>query len=105
MYDEAEALYEEGKYREAKEKMILAYADLGSSDKDRVQYLRLLANISLQLQENDKTIEYGADILAHASNDDDRGFAYNNLGMAYDNKGEYDRAIGYFEKSDAIPAP
>ena len=102
LYDEANALYKAGKYREAKEKMILAYADVGSSDKDRVLHLRSLSGISLGLQENDKAIEYANEILAHAGNDDDRGVAYNNLGLAYANKGEYDRAIGYYEKALAI---
>jgi tetratricopeptide (TPR) repeat protein len=31
--------------------------------------------------------------------DPDYGAAYNNIGLAYDSKGEYDRAIGYFQKA------
>jgi tetratricopeptide (TPR) repeat protein len=31
--------------------------------------------------------------------DPDYGSAYNNIGLAYDSKGEYDRAIGYYQKA------
>jgi tetratricopeptide (TPR) repeat protein len=103
---EAEALYDEGKYREAKAKMVQAYADferLPTKDKaTRVRYLRYLSNISNALQENDQTIAYATEVAIHAVNDDDRAFAYGSLGQAYYKKGEYDKAIGYYEKDLAI---
>ena len=105
---EKEALdfYGKGKYREAKASMTRAYAAferLEVKDKaKRVSYLRRLSNISDALQENDKTIEYATEVAIHALTDDDRGFAYGLLGSAYDNKGEYDKAIGYHENALAI---
>ena len=76
LVSEADALYEQGKYREAKAKMLRAYAAferLPVKDKaTRVGYLRVLCNISDQLQENDKTIEYATEVSIHAGDDDDR---------------------------------
>ena len=55
LYKEADALYKQGKYREAKAKMLQSYAAFGLlKDQDeeiRVRYLRLLCLISWQLQE------------------------------------------------------
>ena len=103
---EAADFYVKGKYREARASMTRAYAAferLEVKDKTkRVEYLRVLANISNALQENDKTIEYATEVAIHALTDNDRGFAYNTLGLAYGNKGEYDKAIGYYEKDLAI---
>jgi tetratricopeptide (TPR) repeat protein len=106
LYQEAGDFFRKGKYREAKASMTRAYAAferLEVKDKaKRVSYLRFLCNISFQLQENDKTIEYATEVAIHALTYDDRGFAYGMLGLAYENKGEYDKAIGYYEKSLAI---
>jgi tetratricopeptide (TPR) repeat protein len=106
LYQEAEAFYDKGKYREAKASMTPVYAAferLEVKDKAKgVSYLRLLSDISNVLQENDKAIEYATEVAIHALTDDDRSFAYNGLGLAYSNKGEYDKAIGYHEKSLAI---
>jgi tetratricopeptide (TPR) repeat protein len=103
LYEEAGDFYLKGKYREAKARMTRAYASfqrLEVNDKaKKVAYLRRLSVISYHLQENDKTIEYATEVAIHALTDDDRGFAYNTLGLAYDNKGEYAKAIGYHEKS------
>ena len=69
--------YDKGKYREAKASMTRVYAAferLEVKDKTkRVNYLRFLANISYELQENDKTIEYATEVAIHALTDDDRG--------------------------------
>ena len=50
LHDEATALYEAGKYREARNKMVRAYASFGllkEKDPDaRVRYLRLLCDIA-----------------------------------------------------------
>ena len=104
--EEAGDFYDKGKYREAKASMTRAYAAferLEVKDKGkRVSYLRFLSNISNALQENDKTIEYATEVAIHALTDADRGFAYGLLGSAYDYKGEYDKAIGYYDKSLAI---
>ncbi|MBU4343974.1 MAG: tetratricopeptide repeat protein [Desulfobacteraceae bacterium] len=43
-----------------------------------------------------KAIEYLKDAIRL---DPDYGEAYNNIGMAYDSKGEYDRAIEYYQKA------
>jgi tetratricopeptide (TPR) repeat protein len=106
LHQEAEDFYDKGKYREAKASMTRAYAAFERLDlKDKakcVEYLRALCNISIELQENDKTIEYATEVAIHALTDDDRGFAYNTLGLAYDNKGEYDKALEYYEKDLAI---
>jgi len=106
LHEEAADLYVKGKYREAKASMTRGYAAferLEVKDKaKRVEYLRVLSNISNKLQENDKTIEYATEVAIHALTDDDRGFAYNTLGLAYYNKGEYDKALEYYEKDLAI---
>ena len=103
---EAREFYDKGKYREAKAIMTSAYAAferLEVKEKaKRVSYLRLLCNISNALQESEKAIDYATEVAILALTDDDRGFAYNALGLAYDNKGEYDKAIDYHEKSLAI---
>ena len=67
-----------------------------------IGFLRRLSNVSIQLQENDKTIEYATEVAVHALTDNDRGFAYGTLGLAYNAKGEYDKAIGHHEKALAI---
>jgi tetratricopeptide (TPR) repeat protein len=106
LHEEAADLYVKGKYREAKASMTRGYAAferLEVKDKaKRVEYLRVLSNISNKLQENDKTIEYATEVAIHALTDDDRGFATGLLGEAYLHKGESDKAIGYSEKSLAI---
>jgi tetratricopeptide (TPR) repeat protein len=106
LYQEAADLCLKGKYREAKASLTRAYAAferLEVKDKaERVLFLRLLCNISIELQENDKTIEYATAVAIHALTNDDRGFAYNTLGLAYYNKGEYDKALEYYEKDLAI---
>jgi hypothetical protein len=87
LYQEAGDFYRKGKYREAKASMTRAYAAferLEVKDKaKKVEYLRRLSVISLQLQENDKTIEYATEVSIHALTDGDRGFAYNALGIDY----------------------
>jgi tetratricopeptide (TPR) repeat protein len=106
LHEEAADLYVKGKYREAKASMTRGYAAferLEVKDKaKRVEYLRVLSNISNKLQENDKTIEYATEVAIHALTDDDRSFAYGLLGLAYLSKGEYEKAIGYYEKALAI---
>tara|TARA_B100001123_G_scaffold393223_1_gene473057 strand:+ start:137 stop:1162 length:1026 start_codon:yes stop_codon:yes gene_type:complete len=106
LVSEAAALYDEGKYREAKAKMLQAYADferLPTKDKaTRVRYLRWLCKISDALQENDQAITYATEVAIHAVDDDDRAFAYGLLGQAYYSKGEYDKALEYYEKDLAI---
>jgi tetratricopeptide (TPR) repeat protein len=106
LFQEATDLNAKGKYREAKDFMLRAYSAferLEVKDKaKRVDYLRGLCNISHALQENDKAIEYATEVAIHALTDDDRGFAYNQIGLAYDNKGEYDKVLGYLEKDLAI---
>ena len=78
LYQEAADLCLKGKYREAKASLTRAYAAferLEVKDKaERVLFLRLLCNISIELQENDKTIEYATEVATHALTDDDRGF-------------------------------
>ena len=68
----------------------------------RVSYIRFLSNISYHLGADDNPLEYATEVSIHELTDDDRGFAYGLLGSAYDNKGEYDKAIGYYEKALAI---
>ena len=106
LHQEALDFYDKGKYREAKASMTRAYAAferLEVKDKaKRVGYLRFLANISFQLQENDKTIEYATEVSVHALTDDDRGFAYGLLGSAYYNKGDKGKAMAYLLKAKAI---
>ena len=106
LYDEADALHKAGRHLGAKPKMVRAYASFGLlKEQDattRVRYLRLLCSISNQLQENEQTITYATEVSIHAVDDDDRAFAYNSIGQAYYNKGEYDKAIGYHEKALAI---
>jgi predicted nuclease with TOPRIM domain len=89
--EEAGDFYGKGKYRKAKASMTRAYAAferLEVKDKTkRVSYLQYLSNISNKLEENDKTIEYATEVAIHALTDDDRGFAYDTLGLAYRNKG------------------
>jgi tetratricopeptide (TPR) repeat protein len=101
--DEAGALEDKGKYTEAKVKILQAYKAfeiLHEKDKKiRVQILIGLCNISKGLQENDKTIEYANEIAIHATRDADRASAYGFLGAASNNKGEYDKAIGYYKKA------
>ena len=100
LYDQAGALFEEGKYHEAKAKAIRAYAAFEKLERKdtvsltRVHHLRRLCVISDELQENDKTIEYAIEVMSHARNDADRGFANGLIGSAYAKKGEYDKAIG-----------
>jgi len=80
-----------------------AFERLEVKDKVKhVRFLRRLSNVSIQLQENDKTIEYATEVAVHALTDNDRGFAYDTLGLAYNAKGDYDKAIGYYEKDLAI---
>jgi tetratricopeptide (TPR) repeat protein len=99
-------LYKRGKYHEAKANLSLAYgAFTRQGMKDQLLHvlqLRILARISIALQENDKAIEYSSKEAACAITDSDRGNAFNNIGLAYNNKGEYDKAIGYYEKALAI---
>ena len=106
LYSQAGAFFEEGKYREAKEKMTQAYVAFGllkeQDSYDRVRYLRRLCKISNKLQENDQTIAYAIEVAIHAVKDADRAFAYGLLGSAYENKGEYEKAIEYNEKCLAI---
>jgi hypothetical protein len=79
LYQEAGDFYGKGKYREAKANMTRAYAAferLEVKDKaKRVSYLRLLCNISDQLQENDKTIEYATEVAIHANDSATRTLA------------------------------
>ena len=100
---EAGALYDQGKYREAKAKATQAYAAFErlpvKDNATRVRYLRLLGILSNYLRENDKTIEYATEVAIYAASDSDRGFAYALLGQAYHSKKEYDKAIEYHEKS------
>jgi len=68
----------------------------------RVRYLRILCNISYELQELDKAIEYAFELSIHAVDATDRAFAYNSLGLAYDSKGDQYKAIEYYVKTLAI---
>jgi tetratricopeptide (TPR) repeat protein len=54
------------------------------------------------MQENDEVIEYAGEVAHLALADEDKGLAYNRIGLAYFNKGEYGKAIEYDEKSLAI---
>lgn len=106
IYHETEELFEKGKYREAKEKMTSIYSDFErlpvKDHATRIRYLRFLCDISLQMEENYNAIEYATELISHAITDDDRGFAYNVLGVVSVYKGEYDKAIEYHRKSLAI---
>ena len=106
LYQVARDCYGKGKYREAEYSMTRAYANferLEIKDKaKRLSCLRFLSLIYLRLQEDEKMMQYAFEIAIHALTDDDRAFAYGMLGLAYGNKGEYDKAIEYYEKALAI---
>ena len=106
LLNEAADLCDQGKYAEAKAGMIRARSVLEQlEDKDHpkiIQCLKALVDVSLKMQENDEVIEYAGEVANLALADEDKGLAYNRIGLAYFNKGEYDKAIEYDEKSLAL---
>ena len=106
LHDLAAARSAEGNYREAQNKIILAYEAFeasGSEDNEaRQRHLRLLCNVTHALGENDKTIFFAIEIAIYAEGSEDRAIACNALGLAYAAKGELDKAIKFHEKSLGI---
>lgn len=106
LHDMASARYDEGNYREAQDKIALAYEAFevsGSEDNQaRLRHLRLLCNAANALGENDMTIHYAIEVAIHAESSEDRAIACNSLGLAYGAKGDLEKAIKYHEKSLAI---
>ena len=103
LYEEAVALYEKGKFLEAKVMATQAYSAferLPVKDKaTRVKYLTTLCEMSDALQENDNTIAYANELLIYGERFDAKANANSLLGSAYRKKGDPDKAIRYFEKA------
>ena len=99
-YELAEALYEEGEYLEAKKRMTKAYASFGllkeKDPEDRDKYLLLLCQLSYSMLEADDLIRYAEEWGAVGS------FPPRFLGRSYAMKEDYDKAIAYFKKADAL---
>ena len=70
---------------------------------DNVKYLDAGARMAIRWTELDRSIgwsEQAETILLKAESDpSSRSSVYNNLGSAWQDKGEYDKAIGYFEQA------
>jgi tetratricopeptide (TPR) repeat protein len=106
LYDQADSLYDQGKYGQAKENMKRAYASfelLKVKDADiRVIHLRMLCYIAIAMKEIPNAIAYANELTAHSVKEEDGAFALSVIGRVYQEKGDLDKAIGYFEKSLAI---
>ena len=70
LYQEARDFLKKGKYHEAKASMTRAYEAFErlevKNKAKHIGFLRRLSNVSIQLQENDKTIEYATEVAVHA---------------------------------------
>ena len=103
LYKEALALEEKGDYQTAETRMNMAYVHyrrLPSPDEATlIKYLKLIGTLSREMQKNDMAIYYGNELLGTSKEILDHALAYNSIGGAYRAKGEYDRAIGYYQKS------
>ncbi len=101
MFEEADKLGREGKLKEAEKKISIAYESFlkhGAVDTEKnVKYLKLLANLSLKLQKNSKAAIYSQTIIDVTNDELDKSLGYNNLGMAYQNKGRHGQAIGFLK--------
>ncbi len=106
LYHEAGELRKEGEYLEAENKMLLAYTHFRrhhSKDAARtMKYLNRLSNLSLWMYKSDMAAYYSQEIIDLSKDDMDKASGYTYLGLAYDSKGDYDRAIEYFKKALAI---
>ncbi len=103
MHVEAESLSNKGDYLKAENNLSLAYADFlkhqsGDAEKN-LRYIKSLSNLSLHMYKNDMAIYYAQSIIKDAANSLDKSLGYNQIGLAYDNKGEHDTAISYYKKA------
>ena len=91
---------------DAKVSLLRALSKLRQSeDKERPklnQCLKALVIVLSEMQENDEVIEYAEELARFATVDEDKGWAYNRIGLACFNQAEYLKAIEYNEKSLAL---
>jgi tetratricopeptide (TPR) repeat protein len=101
-YLQADALFDQGKYPQAKARMAEAYASFGLlENKDSetlVRYLRLLCDIAVEMNELSRTLAYAKALSTHAVDENDKAFAFASMGRAYQNNGDYGKAIELYEK-------
>ena len=103
LYKEANSLGGKGEYLFADQKISKGYSQLKRhqtiSKELILDYLKMLSRIALVMAKNDLSVYYAQEVIAIADNELDKSFGYNNLGVAYGNKGDYDRAIEYYQKA------
>jgi len=108
--EEIEALYEKtgeigerGEYLFAERNMSKAYTHFrryhSKDTAKHVRYLKRLMFVSNNMNKNDLTIYYSRELLEISVNELEHAIAYCNLGLAYQNKGDYDRDIEYYQKA------
>ncbi|MFP6854869.1 MAG: tetratricopeptide repeat protein [Opitutales bacterium] len=90
----------------AESKMNQAYAAFErlsvQSVSARSRYLRLLFELSYELEHNAQAIEHAIDLALYSKEDINRAFAYNALGRTYARGGQRDQAISYFQKALSV---
>ena len=103
LFSQANELYEQGKYLQAKAAMTQAYAAFEQlpekDDANRINFLRELAKTSYQLEEDEKAIEYADRMLKLAKTYEDKAFAHSQLGSIRRRQGRHEQALDHHEKA------
>jgi len=96
-------LKKKGEYLNAERKMSKAYTHFrrhhSKDTAKQIVFLKCLVIVSNDMKKNDMSIYYARELLETSDEKLDHSFAYNSMGLAYCNKGNYDSATEYLQKA------